>query len=155
MRLLIRAPLNKAPALEGVPEKEGGTCSAVVALRGDDVVVARMPNGYVIPFSTYALSRRCRTLNKFRRGWAHFKRARSVVALGMALSCIAGDGMHADSIRPCAVMVFSRRSGLRSHQMASYQRNNSYFVKGRGVRTHLGVPPPLSSSVFFLSSLSS
>lgn len=96
---------------------------------------------------------RCRTLNTFRRGWAHLKLARSLVALGMALSCIAGDGMHADSIRPRAVMVFSWRSGLRSHQMASYQRNNSYFVKGRGVHAHLGVPPPLSSSVFFLSSL--
>lgn len=142
MRLCLR---------ESQRRRGGGTCSTVVGLRGGDVVAARMPNGYVIPFSTYAPSRRCRTLNTFRRGWAHLKPARSLVALGMALSCIAGDGMHADSIRPCAVMVFSWRSGLRSHQMASYQRNNSYFVKGRGVHTHLGVPPPLSSSVFFLS----
>lgn len=58
MHLLIQAPRNNAPVLEGVPEKGGGgTCSTVVGLGGGDVVAARMPNGYVIPFSTYALSR--------------------------------------------------------------------------------------------------
>lgn len=132
-----------------------GTCSIVDGLREGEEVAAWMPKGYVIPFSTYALSRRCRRLNHFRRGWARHTLARFLAALGIALSCIAGDGIHADSIRPRAVMVFRQRSGLRSHQMAFYQRNNSYFVKGRGVRTHLSVPAPVYSSLFFLYSLSS
>lgn len=119
----------------------------LVGLRGDDEVVVPMPNGYVIPFSTYALSRRCKTLNMFRLGWVRITLAGSFVAIGMVLSCIAGDGMYADSIRPHAEMVFRQRRSLRSHQMASYQRNNSYFVKGRGVCTHLSAPPPVSCSV--------